>query len=123
MPGKGILTFLCAVFEDGVESNVRGEDIEACVFTHKAILLGDKTLIDTVQQPKEDWSLKAAKKLKSCLCCSHGEENDEDEENNNGELSKPKLEMDLSVPRCQKAVSKYIDGKAQFAFDPTKFSK
>ena len=94
--------------------------IEACVFTHKAILLGDKTLMDTVQ-PKEDWSLKAAKKVKGCLCCSP--EEDEDEENEDGELSMPKLKMDLLGPRSPKTVSKYIDGKAQFAFDPTKFSK
>lgn len=107
------------IFETAVRgSELSGSEkalIEACVFTHKAILLGDKTLMDTVQ-PKEDWSLKAAKKLKSCLCCSP--EEDEDEENEDGELSKPKLEMDLLGP-----VSKYIDGKAQFAFDPTKFSK
>lgn len=105
---------------NGCESSVTEKElIEACVFTHKAILLGDKTLMDTVQ-PKEDWSLKAAKKLKSCLCCSP---EDEDEENDNGEMSKPKIDIDLAGPRSQKTVSKYIDGKAQFAFDPTKFSK
>lgn len=92
--------------------------IEACVFTHKAILLGDKTLMDTVQ-PKEDWSLKAAKKLKSCLCCSP---EDEDEENDNGEMPKSKIDMNLAGPRSQKTALKYIDGKAQYAFDPTKFS-
>lgn len=93
--------------------------IEACVFTHKAILLGDKTLIDTVQ-PKEDWSLKAAKKMISCLCCIPDGEEDED---GDGESSKPNFEMDLSEPRPPKTVrSKYMDGKTQFAFDPTMFN-
>ena len=105
--------------------------IEKCVFTHKSILIGEKTLIDTVQ-PKEDWSLKAAKKLKSCMCCAPGENEGEDEEENEGaneneESSKPKDEVDVSVPGELAANaggrSKYVDGKTTFAFDPTLFNK
>lgn len=48
-------------FYDAVKGSTLSDDekalIEKCVFTHKAILLGDKTLLDTVQ-PKEDWSRK-----------------------------------------------------------------
>lgn len=107
--------------------------IEKCVFTHKAILIGEKTLLDTVQ-PKEDWSLKAAKKLKSCLCCLPGEgdeeeEDDEDGENADGEFSVKPMggKLDLSIPGAfasnNTGRSKYVDGKAQFAFDPTMFNK
>lgn len=35
--------------------------LEACVFYHKGIVIGDKTLPDTVQ-PMKDWLLKVAKK-------------------------------------------------------------
>jgi len=48
-----------ATFEGVVEGSKLNADekmlIEKCVFTHKAILIGEKTLLDTVQ-PKEDWS-------------------------------------------------------------------
>jgi len=104
--------------------------IEKCVFAHKGILIGEKTLIDTVQ-PKDDWSLKAAKKLKSCLCCAPGEEDEEDEDEENeagGEKDgdKGKDEVDMSVPGAfasNTGRSKYVDGKAAFAFDPAQFSK
>lgn len=100
--------------------------IEKCVFTHKSILIGEKTLLDTVQ-PKEDWSLKAAKKLKSCLCCMPGEgdeEDDEDDVDEKDEGSKPKEKIDMSMPGTfgtSKGRSNYVDGKAGFAFDPTRF--
>jgi len=107
--------------------------IEKCVFMHKSILIGEKTLLDTVQ-PKEDWSLKAAKKLKSCLCCIPGEgdeeeedEDDEDGGNEEGDSSKLKKGVDLSVPGAfatnTTSRPKYVDGKAGFAFDPTMFNK
>eukprot|EP00804_Cyclotella_cryptica_P019961 CCRYP_007850-RA/>CCRYP_007850-RA protein AED:0.29 eAED:0.29 QI:81/1/1/1/1/1/2/3073/573 len=98
--------------------------IEKCVFTHKSILIGEKTLLDTVQ-PKEDWSLKAARKLKSCMCCVPGEGDEEDEEEEDREGgSKPKEKIDMSLPGAfatGAGRSKYVDGKAGFAFDPTKF--
>lgn len=103
--------------------------MEQCVFTHKSILIGEKTLLDTVQ-PKEDWSLKAAKKLKSCLCCIPGEGDEEEDEEEGDEAdksTKPKKETDMSVPGAfatnTATRSKYVDGKAQFAFDPTAFGK
>ncbi|KAL3816865.1 hypothetical protein ACHAXA_005143 [Cyclostephanos tholiformis] len=114
-------------FLDEVKASTLSNDertlIEKCVFAHKAILLGDKTLLDTVQ-PKEDWSLKAAKKLKSCLCCIPGE-GDEDDEGDDGESSKPKDGTDslVGLPTSNMGRSKYVDGKSGFAFDPTLFSK
>lgn len=120
-------------FEDAVEGTKLTADektqIEKCVFTHKSILIGEKTLLDTVQ-PKEDWSLKAAKKLKSCLCClpGEGDEEEESDSDDDGQSSKPKDGVDLSMPGAfatnnTTGRSKYVDGKAQFAFDPTMFSK
>jgi hypothetical protein len=101
--------------------------IEKCVFTHKSILIGEKTLLDTVQ-PKEDWSLKAAKKLKSCLCCIPGEGDEDEDEDSVGEKdegSKSKSKIDMAMPGAfatnNTAKSKYVDGKAGYAFDPTKF--
>ena len=63
--------------------------------------------------------------MKSCLCCIPGE-GDEDDENEDGESSKPIDGMDLAgagVHPLNTGRSKYIDGKSQFAFDPTLFSK
>lgn len=106
-------------------SEVERVAIEACVFAHKGILIGNKTLLDTVQ-PKEEWSLKAAKKLTSCLCCAP-EEDDEDEDE--GYSSKAVYENGLSkgtaggdgvIPNMAK--SRYVDGKTTFAFDPSKFT-
>jgi len=100
--------------------------IEKCVFTHKSILIGEKTLLDTVQ-PKEDWSLKAAKKLKSCLCCIPGEGDEEEEDDDADEKdegSKLVDKVDMSMPGgfgTNTGRSNYVDGKAAFAFDPTKF--
>ena len=71
--------------------------------------------------------------MKSCLCCLPGEgdeeEEDEDEEDagiEDGKDSNLKDGMDLSIPGAfatnTGGRSKYVDGKAGFAFDPTKFS-
>jgi hypothetical protein len=43
--------------------------MEAVVFCHKSILIGDKTLLDTVL-PKVKWSLKESKKVSGCACCA-----------------------------------------------------
>ena len=103
--------------------------IEKSVFTHKSILIGEKTLLDTVQ-PREDWSLKAAKKLKSCLCCLPGE-GDEDEEDESddevveakeGSAEKTKDQTQNKRSAGKPGRSTYVDGKTQFAFDPTMFS-
>jgi len=115
-------------FEDAIQSNKLTPDekilIEKSVFTHKSILIGEKTLLDTVQ-PKEDWSLKAAKKLKSCMCCLEpGQGDDEDESDDDGEGKGETAENARSeTDQSNAGKSKYVDGKAQFAFDPTMFSK
>lgn len=134
------LTERRSAYEDAVkESRLEYDEkilVEKCVFTHKSILIGEKTLLDTVK-PQEDWSLKAAKKLKSCLCCIPGEGDEEDEDSSDNEDGgnedgdKPtskKRGIDLSVPGAFATNNgggraKYVDGKTQFAFDPTMFSK
>lgn len=103
--------------------------IEACVFAHRGILIGDKTLLDTVQ-PKKDWSLKAAKKLTSCSCCAPGDDEEDEEEGQTGENRVKDIKgSGIStiigggggfIPNMAK--SQYVDGKSAFAFDPSKFS-
>jgi hypothetical protein len=91
--------------------------IETCVFAHKMILIGDKTLPDTVL-PKKEWSLKAARKLTSCACCFPGEDGEEgsdgDEEVDDATISTFSLGSRMSS-------TNYVDGKTSFAFDPSKF--
>ena len=115
-------------FEVAIQSNKLTPDektlIEKSVFTHKSILIGEKTLLDTVQ-PKEDWSLKAAKKLKSCMCClepGEGDEDEGDESDGEGETTE-KARSETDDQSQSRSKSNYVDGKAQFAFDPTMFSK
>ena len=84
--------------------------IEDCVFAHKMILIGDKTLPDTVV-PKKEWSLKADKKLTSCACCFGGEGGDEESEGDEEGEDPGSRSNDI-----------YVDGKASFAFDPTSFT-
>jgi hypothetical protein len=95
--------------------------VEDCVFRHKSILLGTKTLKDTVL-PTQHWTLKAALKA-GCSCCAP-EEVDEDELKY---FAAKRAAADgitelfaMSKPRTVKP--KYVDGKATFAFDPSKFS-
>ena len=109
--------------------------VEEAAFEHKGILLENKTLMDTVQ-PKVDWSLKAAKKLTSCACCMiPGAEDDESDDEEGGEDNK-KNKSDSINDSVQDSVEKsnekamftapptsnYVDGKAMFAFDPSKFT-
>ena len=110
-PAKNVIR-LAKIDDACIKSNTyltknQKEVIESCVFSHKSILIGDKTLLDTVQ-PRKEWSLKAAKKLQSCACCAVTDDDD-----NPG-------------PDEEKIVSKvtlgYVDGKTTFAFDPTKFA-
>ena len=68
--------------------------------------------------------------MKSCLCCLPGEgdeeEEGEDEDSGIGDGKDSNLKdgKDLSVPGAFAGPgrAKYVDGKAGFAFDPTKFS-
>jgi len=112
-------------FEEAVQSHKLTPDekilVEKSVFTHKSILIGEKTLLDTVQ-PKEDWSLKAAKKLKSCMCCLPGEGDESEDEGENKDETMENARSEMDQPKSNAGKSKYVDGKAQFAFDPTMFS-
>ena len=86
--------------------------MEDCVFRHKSILLGDKTLLDTVL-PSKEWTLKAAKKISGCSCCAP----EDDEEDEDGATNSDGVVQSLALPQ-----STYVDGKAKFAFDPSKFA-
>merc|ERR1712071_230278 len=101
--------------------------IEDCVFCHKGILIGDKTLLDTVQ-PKVEWSLKATKKLTGCSCCAPEEEEEEEEENEGQGMEKNKDEIwtrtnfarvDSSsqtvTPKKKRDQPRFVDGKMGFA--------
>ncbi len=71
-------------------------------------------------------TVKAAKKLKGCLCCAPDEGDDEDDENEDGDSLKPKKDGVNSAAGVLSATigrSKYVDGKSRFAFDPTLFGK
>jgi hypothetical protein len=102
--------------------------LENCVFSHKLILIEDKTLKDTVL-PKQHWTLKQATK-KGCSCCAPEDELDEEEDgprnglmqignSRDGNLFDPSK---FSAKAPASAAMKYVDGKTTFAFDPTKFS-
>ncbi|KAI2509740.1 hypothetical protein MHU86_4722 [Fragilaria crotonensis] len=101
--------------------------VEDCVFRHKSILLGDKTLMDTVL-PSKEWSLKAAKKVSGCSCCAPDDDDEDDEGLDNGEnkdaaSSDPLVSQDLNdISTSVSKKSNYVDGKTKFAFDPSKFS-
>ena len=65
-----------AKFEDAVRGSRLGDDerelVEKCVFAHKSILLGDKTLLDTVQ-PSENWSRESQSRLLFRGFCLHSQ--------------------------------------------------
>jgi hypothetical protein len=96
-----------------IDQKMRTE-IEDCAFVHRMILLGDKTLPDTVA-PKKEWSLKAAKKLTSCACCFPGE----DEEEEGSEVGDEPASFTSSFGNEN---NNFVDGKMKFAFDPTAFT-
>ncbi len=68
-------------------------------------------------------TVKAAKKLKSCLCFIPGE-GDEEDDNDDGDSLKPKDGANSAAGVLSATIgkSKYVDGKSRFAFDPTLFS-
>ena len=121
--------------------------LEACCFLHHGILIGDKTLMDTVQ-PQKEWSLKAARKLQSCACCDPEEEEEEDEDDINtnknaaGDNESGKVDMTMpgiyamglnkrpnasavggeDAPAAKKKQTGYVDGsRGAGAFDLSKF--
>lgn len=93
--------------------------VENCVFQHKLILIGDKTLKDTVM-PSKHWTLKAAAK-KGCSCCAPEDEDEEEEvEDKRGNFTAISSRDDSRTGTD--TGSNFVDGKAAFAFDPSKFS-
>lgn len=104
--------------------------VEATVFCHKKILIGDKTLIDTVV-PQIKWTLKAAKKITGCACCAPEEEDDDDDNERNNEAiqitdqTKASINTNASGSSTTETFGNpnYVDGRAKFAFDPSIFSK
>ena len=121
--------------------------LEACCFLHHGILIGDKTLMDTVQ-PQKEWSLKAARKLQSCACCDPEEEEEEDEDDINtnksaaGDSETGKVDMTMpgafamglnkrpnasasggeDAPAAKMKQTGYVDGsRGAGAFDLSKF--
>ncbi len=112
-------------------SDFENKAIENCVFQHKSILIGNKTLKDTVL-PKQHWTLKQASRA-GCSCCGP-DPYDEMEENETGPkegTGGSSIKVDVSGAGAATLVSTndntvkgkgYVDGKMGFAFDPTKFS-
>lgn len=95
--------------------------VENCVFQHKLILIGDKTLKDTVL-PKKHWTLKQAAKA-GCSCCAPEEEEEIEEELQRGNQTSSTgvSSRDDSRPEESGTNSAFVDGKSSFAFDPSKF--
>jgi hypothetical protein len=98
--------------------------VENCVFQHKSILIGNKTLQDTVL-PTQHWTLKQASKNGGCACCGPDPFDEEEEE----EARKANGGMNMSVTGAfamngtsSTQKTDYVDGKMGFAFDPSRFS-
>jgi hypothetical protein len=108
-------------------SETQRMNMENCVFQHKSILIGNKTLQDTVL-PRQHWTLKQAAKNGGCACCGPDPfEDEEEEENDRSGMVEKNNGMDMMfVPGTSSSSSKpgggYVDGKMGFAFDPSKFS-
>jgi hypothetical protein len=107
--------------------------IENCCFQHKQILIGNKTLQDTVL-PKEHWTMKQASR-NGCSCCGPDPYDQMEEEEDDAESDKVmtssfglgKINVTIgangsstnSVPSKSRG---YVDATQVFAFDPTRFS-
>mmetsp|Transcript_41213 Transcript_41213/g.98702 ORF Transcript_41213/g.98702 Transcript_41213/m.98702 type:complete len:602 (-) Transcript_41213:120-1925(-) len=122
--------------------------IENCVFQHKSILIGNKTLQDTVL-PREHWTLKQASRA-GCSCCGpdpYDQEEDEDAGDSNIESTSAdrvttNAALDMAEPgafatairgttgsspfavksSASAVRTAYVDGTQGFAFDPSRFS-
>lgn len=118
-------------------SEAENKAIENCVFQHKSILIGNKTLKDTVL-PRQHWTLKQASRA-GCSCCGPDPYEQMEEEEGNEESVVKTNAVDMRVPggftavlnnengvvgnsAPTKSTPGYVDGKMGFAFDPTKFS-
>ena len=101
-------------------SETERKNMENCVFQHKSILIGNKTLQDTVL-PRQHWTLKQAAKNGGCSCCGPEEEEEEEEEDDKSGTVEKDNGMDTMNGNGGLGGG-YVDGKMGFAFDPTKFS-
>jgi hypothetical protein len=118
------------VTEKLVVPSAQSTVIEAAVFCHKSILIGDKTLVDTVQ-PLTHWTLRATKKISACACCIAQEEEEEEEEEDGDEEKDARIGNNVKATPSTVSSSntkintskqiKFVDGRAKFAFDPTNF--
>jgi hypothetical protein len=118
-------------------SDEERKNIENCVFQHKSILIGNKTLQDTVM-PREHWTLKQASRA-GCSCCGPDpyDQIQEEEEAEESKSEKGRT-IDTDAPGAnamalkdpstttnssgRKPSNNYVDGKLVFAFDPSRFS-
>lgn len=87
--------------------------IENCCFQHKQILIGNKTLKDTVL-PRQHWSMKQASRA-GCSCCGPDPYDEMEEEEEEEKI------FDTGGSRANNN-NNYVDGTTGFAFDPTRFS-
>lgn len=106
--------------------------IENCCFQHKQILIGNKTLQDTVL-PKEHWTMKQSSR-NGCSCCGPDpyDEMEEEEEANAASdkgmtfgLGNINVTIGANGSSTNAAPSKsrgYVDATQVFAFDPSRFS-
>ena len=106
--------------------------IENCCFQHKQILIGNKTLQDTVL-PKEHWTMKQSSR-NGCACCGPDpyelEEEGESETSENTTPSSSNLglgSINVAIASNHELSTKklrggYVDATKVFAFDPTRFS-
>merc|ERR1712238_423279 len=95
-------------------SEYEREMIENCCFQHKQILIGNKTLLDTVL-PKEHWTMKQASRA-GCSCCGPDPYDEMEEEEEEEKI------FDTGGSRANNNNNNYVDGTTGFAFDPTRFS-
>jgi len=106
--------------------------IENCCFQHKQILIGNKTLQDTVL-PKEHWTMKQASR-NGCSCCGPDPYDQMEEEDyaksdevmaNSSGLGKINFTIganESSINSVSTKSNRYVDATQVFAFDPTRFS-
>lgn len=108
--------------------------IEKCCFEHKQILLGNKTLQDTVL-PREHWTMKQSSR-NGCSCCGPDPYDEIDEEEEEGEKSDDVMVSSFGLGKSDLNIGTdgtlenskttksngYVDATKVFAFDPKRFS-
>jgi hypothetical protein len=105
--------------------------IENCCFQHKQILIGNKTLQDTVL-PKQHWTMKQASR-NGCSCCGPDPydqmEEEEAQEAQEEEMKDYPMTMSFAMGKPNLGSgggsakrTGYVDATQVFAFDPTRFT-